>query len=253
MKDLLSSPLLVLSPHADDAVLSCGGLLSQHEDAVVVTAFSGDAPESRVGALAGLASPELRRAEDAAAMARLGCSHHLLGIPDAIDRRGPEGELINRSMASLFGPVSPLDSPRCAEIQEAVDSLLGDRILLAPMAVGAHVDHQLCAHAARRLQAESRSVWFYEDAPYVFPDAGSQVLSDSVMRAARRLRATVRGTWDLPIESSAKEEVLACYSSQIEALFGDMESYRLLAQAHYLSLSENPALNLERFYLLRWQ
>ena len=132
-------------------------------------------------------------------------------------------------------------------------SMVSIESLLCPMAVGAHVDHQLCAHVGRRLQTEGHSVWFYEDAPYVFPDAGSQVQSDTVLRAARRLRANVRGTWDLEIDSARKEEVLACYSSQIAALFGDLETYRLLAQAHYQSLASEGGHALERFYLLRWQ
>lgn len=221
----------------------------QHSDAIVVTACTADAPQPRSGPLAALAEPEQRRQEDANAMRRLGCEHRLLDLPDAIDRRDPEGQPIYASMSSLFGPVSPYDTQRCAEIQSVLAPLLAERILVCPMAVGAHVDHQLCAHAGRRLLAEGHSVWFYEDAPYVFPDAGSALWTDTVIRAARRMRAHVRGSWDLAVHTQAKEKVLACYSSQIEALFGDLESYRALAQAHYTSLGGD----LERFYLLRWQ
>ncbi len=248
MKDLLSSALLILSPHADDAVLSCGGLLVQHSDALVVTAFSGDAPEPRGPTLARLAQPSRRRSEDARAMERLGCEHQQLGLPDAIDRRDEVGKLIYATLPELFGAVLPTDAARCGEIQTAVQSMVGDRILLCPVGVGAHVDHQLCAHVGRRLAAEGHSVWFYEDAPYVFPETGSALQSDSVLLAARRIRANIRGTWDLAISSSSKEEVLACYSSQIDALFGTVETYAELAQAHYDSLGGE----LERFYLLRW-
>jgi LmbE family N-acetylglucosaminyl deacetylase len=248
MKDLLSSPLLVLSPHPDDAVLSCGGLLVQHSDAVVVTAFSGDAPEPRRPALARLALPALRRLEDARAMELLGCEHQILGLPDAIDRRDEAGHVIYASLPELFAAVLPADAARCSEIQAALKNQIGERVLLCPMAVGAHVDHQLCAHVGRRLAAEGHSVWFYEDAPYVFPETGSELQSDSVILAARRLRANIRGTWDLAISTTAKEEILACYSSQIDALFGDILTYSHLAQEHYESLGGE----LERFYLLRW-
>ncbi len=249
MKDLLSSPLLLLSPHADDAVLSCGGLLLEHTDATVVTVFSGDAPQPRQGALARLAAPGARRAEDAAAMSKLGCDHQNLNLLDAIDRRDEDGLQLYGSMAALFAQVLPADSARCGEIQSALTPMLSNRILLCPLAVGAHVDHQLCAHAGRRLAAEGHSVWFYEDAPYVFPDTGSALRADTVLRAARRLRANVRGSWDMPIRTAAKEEILACYSSQIETLFGDLMVYAELAQAHYDTLGGC----LERFYLLRWQ
>ena len=248
MTDLLDIPLLVLSPHADDAALSCGGLLSQHSDALVATAFSGDAPQQRTGALARLAGQERRRAEDSAAMKVAGCQHLPLGIPDAIDRRDADGQPYYPSLPALFGAVRPEDSDRCREVQALLGTALGERTLLAPLGVGAHVDHQLCAHVGRRLAAEGHSVWFYEDAPYVFPDTGSELRPDSVLLAARRIRANIRGTWDLPIRSSQKEEILACYSSQIEALFGDLQNYSDLAQAHYDSLGGE----LERFYLLRW-
>ncbi len=249
MKDLLSSALLVLSPHADDAALSCGGLLSQHENALVVTAFSGDAPQDRKPALARLAAPRLRRAEDARAMAKMECEHRLLEHPDAIDRRDADGRPLYNSPAALFGAVLPADAALCREIQATLAPLLADRILLCPLAVGSHVDHQLCAHAGRRLAAEGHSVWFYEDAPYIFPETGSQLANDTAMHAARRLRGSIAGTWDLPIRLSEKEEILACYSSQIGELFGDMIAYGELAQAHYDSLGGA----LERFYLLRWQ
>lgn len=249
MKDLLTAPLLVLSPHPDDAVLSCGGLLVQHEDALVVTVFSGDAPAPRQSALARLASPEQRRVEDAQAMELLRCEHQAMGYPDAVDRRGAEGQPLYTTMPELFGVVANPDAALCSEIQASIKEQISGRILLCPLAVGAHVDHQLCAHVGRRLAAEGHSVWFYEDAPYVFPETGSQLQSDSALLAARRMRANIRGTWDLAIQTSSKEEIVACYSSQIDALFGDMAIYGELAQAHYESLGGD----LERFYLLRWQ
>ena len=244
---LSSTPIVVLSPHPDDAVLSCGGLLLHNQQAAVVTVFSADPPGPRRKALAGLADPILRRAEDALAMDRLGCEYHQLDLPDAIDRGDGDGHPIYSTMNSVFGSVKPVDSPRCGEIQEAIEPLLAGRTLLCPMAVGAHVDHQLCAHVGRRLQQEGHDVWFYEDAPYIFPDPGPAVNSDTVMKAARRLRAHVQGDQVEPIDAFAKAELVSCYSSQIEALFGDLARYRELAAGHYQFLGGE----VERFYKLR--
>lgn len=246
---MLSQPILVLSPHADDAVLSCGGLLAQHADALVVTACAGDLEVQRPAALASLAPPALRREEDARAMAILKCAHRELSIPDAIDRVGEDGQRLYKRPNSLFGPVLPADAGRCAEIVEALEPLLEGRTLLAPLGVGAHVDHQLAAHAGRRLAGRGQDTWFYEDAPYVFPDPGPALPGDSALKAALRMRAQIVGVQDEEIDIEAKEKVLECYSSQIAALFGDMARYSALAAAHYEELGGA----LERYYKLRFR
>src|ERR1700686_1227962 len=72
--------LLVVSPHLDDAVLSCEALLKYACDVHVLTIFAGDAPSGapvaawdlRCGFSAGVNVMEARRAEDAQALATLG-------------------------------------------------------------------------------------------------------------------------------------------------------------------------------------
>src|SRR5437764_2009359 len=94
---------LFLSPHLDDAVLSCGGtiadLVAGGEDVSALTFFAGQG----VPPFAPLAtelhacwgSPpdvvKLRRAEDVAALARLGASALHEDVPDAIYRRDQDG------------------------------------------------------------------------------------------------------------------------------------------------------------------
>ncbi len=248
MSSLLDRPILVLSPHLDDAVLSCGGLLLQHSDAEVITVFSADPPVPRPKALATVALPEERRAEDACAMGKLGCSYHLADLPDAIDRVGPNEDRLYPRLSALFGPVAVADAPVCESIVAVVTPLLADRLLFCPMAVGAHVDHQLCAHAGRRLLAAGFEVLFYEDAPYVYPEPGPAVAGDSIRKAAGRLRARVSGIENIAIDTEAKAEVVACYTSQITALFGDMRGYRRSSQSHYASLGSN----IERLHVLRF-
>ncbi len=248
MNSLLTRPITALSPHLDDAVLSCGGLLLQHSDAEVITVFSADPPAPRRSALANLALPEKRRAEDARAMGMLGCSFHLLDLPDAIDRVDANRSPLYSRLPSLFGAVGAADAPVCGSIVAAVTALVKDRLLLCPMAVGAHVDHQLCAHAGRRLLAAGLAVLFYEDAPYVYPEPGPTVAGDTVRKASGRLRARVTGIEDIAINVDAKAEVVACYGSQITALFGDMQGYQRSAQSHYASLGSN----IERLHVLRF-
>ncbi len=245
--NLLDAPILVLSPHADDAVLSCGSLLMQHEDARVITVYSADPPLPRPGFLAGLASPSLRREEDTEAMRHIGCQHSILDFPDAVDRSA-NGKRLYTSIEALFGVVLPQDGGLCTQIEEAVAKQLEDRILVCPMAVGAHVDHQLCAHVGRRLQRDGHTVWFYPDAPYCFPDAGPAVAADSVMLASRRLRARIWENQSLGVDARAKAELVAIYASQVQALFGDLLSYEYLLEGYHNEIGGE----LEHYHQLRW-
>jgi LmbE family N-acetylglucosaminyl deacetylase len=89
-----------LSPHLDDAVFSCGGLILRQtnagDDVQVVTVFTGDPPVGELTPFAyelhrrwgGEGSPMgLRRAEDLVACGRLGASVVHLGLADAVYRR----------------------------------------------------------------------------------------------------------------------------------------------------------------------
>ena len=85
--------VLVLSPHPDDAVLSCGQFLARHPGTTVVTVFCGipatyPDPPRRWEQLAGFAPGDdvaaLRREEDRRALAVLDAyAVHLDGFPEA--------------------------------------------------------------------------------------------------------------------------------------------------------------------------
>lgn len=237
----------MLSPHLDDAALSVGGLLLQHGDAVVVTAFTADPPQTRPKSLAGLASPDSRRREDARAMDLLGARFQHLNLVDAVDRRSDSGDRLYPTLASIFGVVHPECAPLCAEITQTFGEIAEDRLILCPMAVGAHVDHQLCSHVGRRLVKAGREVLFYEDAPYVYPEPGARVASDSVLLASARMRARVGGLEDVGIDPSAKTRLVACYESQIVDLFGDLAGYENAARSHFEFLGGE----IERLHHLR--
>lgn len=144
---------LYLSPHLDDVALSCvariGRDLSQGWRVLVATVFSeGDGYEAR-------------RAEDARAMEALGADHLWCGLRDAPFRSPAYGTF----MGIVFGTDESDDSALEAtgEVLAALIARTAPRIVLAPLAVGTHVDHRLVHKAARRLRAEVR---FYEDRPY---------------------------------------------------------------------------------------
>src|SRR5579875_480337 len=244
---------LFVSPHLDDVALSCGGTVvhaARAGEATVVTVFAGG-PGGDLSDFArfqherwgtGPDAVLVRRAEDARAMALLGARYRWLEYPDAIYR----GRLY-LSDDELFGPLKPDDLP----VQEAVIRDLsaicahgGFSQVYLPLSVGGHVDHRICAAAARPLAAHGVTVFFYEDFPYA-------ARPGTVEHRIEEL--------DLPIEPciEAIDDVIetrlaavACYASQLPTIFrhyGDPSSVIRAAAA-----SVRPGGYSERLWQLRW-
>ena len=133
---------LFLSPHLDDAVLSCGGfihrLTSEGKRVLVATVFSGDlvdacgaprATSDAVGQVLAMMDLPLgeamarRRREDERACARLGAELLHLDLPEALVRVGVDGQAIYGSVGSLFGAVDPRDAPFLETVVEAFRDL----------------------------------------------------------------------------------------------------------------------------------
>jgi LmbE family N-acetylglucosaminyl deacetylase len=168
---------IYLSPHLDDAVLSCGGLIARQaaagESVLVVTICAGDPGP---GPLSGLArslherwgestSPVGdRRSEDRVACGRLDASVLHLDIPDAIYRVDASGAALYPTEELLMAPISPQEADLISKVAERLRGACpsGSR-LYSPLAIGGHVDHRLTRAAAERL---GRSLWYYRDFPY---------------------------------------------------------------------------------------
>ncbi len=143
--------IVVVSPHLDDAVLSCGGLLAlarrRGEPSTVVTVFTKGRDHDR------------RRDEDRDALAVLGARAVHVGLLDAPERLG-----LARTHTALVeeARVDPAD---CAVVRAAIETALPSPSpvsVYVPLGVGGHVDH-VTVHAALR---DRDDVVFYEDRPY---------------------------------------------------------------------------------------
>ena len=224
---------LYLSPHLDDAVLSCGGLIYRQvragDTVRVLTVFAGDPPPGAHSPFAdelrarwrGVADPVgLRRAEDQAALERLGATPVHWEYPDCVFRRDPaSGASYYPDRNAIFGDVHPAE--RTAVVEALAARLQGYCDRERPQAVyslltaGHHVDHQLLQWASRRL-AGSWALRFYEDYPYV--------------EDPERVQAALQATgdhWQAELEPlsedalQAKIEAIACYRSQLSSLFAE--------------------------------
>ena len=125
------SVVLLLSPHLDDAVLSCGGRILHHvargERVVVLTVFSHADPDDAAGWGA-------RREEDRTAAARLGAETEWMGLPDA-----PFREPAYHDFDTLTGPLAPGDAATARRLVERLRARveqLRPVTLYVPLAVG---------------------------------------------------------------------------------------------------------------------
>lgn len=151
---------LFLSPHLDDAILSCAGRIQRHvargERAVLLTVFSHADPDDAAGWAE-------RRREDERAAARLGAEPRWLGMPDAPFRDPTYADF---DFDVLSGPHAPGDAQwrerLTARLRQELEALHPDTVY-APLGVGDHVDHRLVFEASLGLHPRLRC---YEDHPY---------------------------------------------------------------------------------------
>ena len=144
----------VLSPHFDDAVLSCWHVLSAPGPVVVVNVFAGVPPiggplgwwDESTGATDSAARARERECEDEAALAIAGRSAINLDLLEAQHRRNPAAvDVVAERIAHEVG---------------------GCDVLYAPAVLGAHDDHVLVRDAALRLGTEGVRVKLYADLPH---------------------------------------------------------------------------------------
>lgn len=235
--------VVVLSPHLDDAALSCFGLLDELNGIVsrlVITICCGNpAPAPAFGdveqlrskeELAQYGTPSERRREDVGAMEDLDCDFVHLGFEDGVHRRSPTtGEYIYRTTREKFVRPRIDDASHIEELYLVLRRLcqnMGSILLVTPMSIGYHVDHSITAHNALRLESDDVELLFYEDFPYVLDPRYSSGFEDSPGQAMERLSRRPTGLYTVDVDVDHKAEVLRHYESQLPVLFEDFDDLR---------------------------
>ena len=215
--------VVILSPHPDDAVLSCGQFLSRHAGVTVVTVFCGfpavyPDPPNRWALLCGFGAGDdiiaIRRDEDRRALALLGATPvHLDGFAEA--------------------DLQP-DEPVATAAQVA-DALMNALVALEPTLVLlplglANPEHGTVHEAAllvrERWAGEVAPAWIaYQDVAY------HQIPGILAWRISKLFRS---GLWPTPVampldpDHARKRAAVAAYESQVKALEADWSLWRRL-------------------------
>jgi glycosyltransferase involved in cell wall biosynthesis/LmbE family N-acetylglucosaminyl deacetylase/SAM-dependent methyltransferase len=218
---------LFFSPHLDDAVLSCGGmihsLVSQNKSVQVITVFAGDQDETNDSAFArhlhakwGPTADvfEQRRQEDAKALSELGVRNvERWNFTEAPYRCATDGSHLYGTYDELRGQPALEDRSLKEAITKRVLQLLEElpdsSVLYFPLSLGRHVDHQMLFAIGLQLSAAGKQVRFYEDYPYAEAyDPNPGILN--------WLSKTV------PVEFAPKLRAASAYTTQIRGLGGSV-------------------------------
>jgi LmbE family N-acetylglucosaminyl deacetylase len=227
LPDVNTYERVYLSPHLDDAVLSCGGAIWQQvqvgERVLVVTVFAGSPTpntllspfaqelHARWGRVADAAA--MRQEEDLAALVLLGAKAVHWPYTDCIYRQTPAGDFPYASEEALWGEVDPAEAGLVARLAARLAALPRRQggIVYGPLGVGNHVDHQIVRQAA---EASGHPLIYYEDFPYAQDQRAVQL-------ALARVRAQARLVLLCEEALASKIAAIACYRSQLSTFWPD--------------------------------
>lgn len=237
---------IYLSPHLDDAVFSCGGLIweqtARQKKVEIWTVCAGDVPEGPLSDFAekhhqrwetGQNAVAIRKQEDAKACERVGAAVRHFSLPDCIYRRAgvdylsgspspvkpriAGGRHLYITREDLFGPIHPAEFTLIQDLGKCIAAALPeDASVVCPMAVGGHVDHRLTLAAAQTLQIPRL---YYMDFPYVLKDI-PEVEGLTGRGWQSRLYEISREGFEAWFES------IAAHQSQISTFWDDLADMR---------------------------
>lgn len=205
--------VVIVSPHLDDAVLSCARFMAVHPGAHVITVFAGNPPQYpdpmrlwdvQSGFEPGEDVMETRRNEDRNALSLLDATPHHL-------------DFIEHTYLPNDTPVAPdVVAPVLAEAVQA----LAPTLVIAPFGL-ANPDHDATHRACMLVRDEipnTVSWWCYEDNGY------KHIPGMLAWRVSRLFR---RDLWPTPVcptvdhTDERKMKAVRCYPTQLYALQDD--------------------------------
>ncbi len=245
---------IYLSPHFDDAILSCGGLIWQQAHAgqrvEVWTVCAGEIPPGPLTPFAqelharwgtGRGSVAARRGEDEAACRVVGAAWHTFSLPDCIYRRLPgSGEPVVTKEDDLWRAITPGEAPLVGRVRDWIAEGLGTGTragrprrahLVCPLTVGGHVDHRLVRAAA---EGQGIPLLFYADYPYSSKEFFEvrQWLGDSYRTYSRRLLPAALAGWQAGVEAYASQA--STFWTSVDEMHREIEDYARRPEGHSL-------------------
>lgn len=186
-QDLKNYDVIFLSPHMDDAIFSCGGLISkfkkQNKKMAIINIFSLVKEQTKITKDINY---ELKKAEinstkklfesrkkDEQKIAKtLKLDIFFLDYIDGLYRKDSNHEFIYHSYEKLFsGKINSNDKKLIAALTKELDLIFKNSkksvMILGPIASGKHIDHLITKNLVTDLnQKYKKNVIFWDDIPY---------------------------------------------------------------------------------------
>ena len=233
-------PVVVVSPHLDDAVFSCGALLASRPGSYVITVFAGGPSsitpltswERECGFRDGQDIIAARRREDVAALALLSASPIFLNLWDLQYRDSKYGysgesehQLVHRGSEDLRAALLSLPATTW----------------VVPVGIH-HPDHKLCRRMALRLfTKQAHATWLmYEELAYYHLSRTrrwSARIAVSSALATTGSFATRHVLSHTELATETKILAMQCYTSQMRRLSSDFVRIASNGPESYLRIS----------------
>jgi hypothetical protein len=171
---------IYISPHFDDAILSCGGLIDYQTSiglSVEVWTVTSGIPQlegssdliKQIQEQWNVTSPAEavieRKKEDNLALGLVNATSSHLNYLDCIYRASREG---NFYYQSIFSDIHPEEANLPLQISNLINQQIQDEdILVFPLSIGNHIDHEIVNEAAKFIPNKKL---FFIDIPYFFKD-----------------------------------------------------------------------------------
>lgn len=238
-----AGPLLLISPHFDDVVLSCEAIIGGDQAVDILNVFTSAPAEGMLSEWdrrCGFAAPgeamEARAREDSAALSGTAHRRHELGLLEST--YAPDGrsqaeaailtEWVDRWLARMPGPALvglPAGAgaqPRPPGLAQGAAWLTGalwrrGRRMMAPRRPGGarmHIDHCWVRDVlALHLAGKGMPFLLYEELPYLWARRGDAAVAGLVRSLSARAQRH-----EFPVDRAAKARRVASYASQLPQL-----------------------------------
>jgi len=215
--------IIILSPHLDDAALSCSDHIHAWNTAghniTVVTIFSSfqttvvsDYLRGYMEASGITTVEELehhRKQEDAAATQLMGCRAEYLDFIDAGYRQHNDKPDYADYRELCPFRISEQEYPAIDEIVIRLSKHSGADLIVAPLGVGGHIDHLMTRLVAEKISPDDRLA-YYVDFPYAL---------NPFKWRPKYINTFLSYKQSIQWISTFKRSIIDCYPSQVAYLF----------------------------------
>lgn len=257
---------LFLSPHFDDAVLSCGATIYQLVQAgkpvIALTIMAANpsleqVPDSPIVRelhdrwASGEQPVEARIREDEIAITSLGAECRRMNIwTDCIYRQSRKGAVLYTSWEEVFGEIHPEDTAAKflpSLVLPPAEPLL---CIYAPLGVGHHVDHQIVRNWGMELQRQTPwvALKFYEEYPYIEQPGALEAASAYFAALDPPLRFSPEVVYAPEPAVAAKLQAIRAYQSQLSSFWSS--DHEMIRAVRGTMMATGAGELAERYWLI---